>query len=173
MHCDREASGGRERREGSYGSRASRKLNGPPRQPSQPQRGSGGSTERLSINPVVETGDVVEFKGKTLLTQNVGRGWMEVGHRFPTRQTTPIPSSPGDYRTTTPICSNHSTTSPGCLPRHSHLWYGCAVWRTWRMASRPRNRRFPPGRGKRGSSLWVSRVALPRYSEVHCSERNR
>ena len=63
-----------------------------------------------------ETGDVVEFAGKTLLTPNVGRGRMEIGHRSPTRQTTPAPSSPRDYRTANPICSTNSTTSLGCAP---------------------------------------------------------
>ena len=51
---------------------------------------------------------------KTMLTWNVGRGRMEIGHRSPTGQTTPTPSSPKDYRTANPIYSNYSTTSPGC-----------------------------------------------------------
>ena len=67
-----------------------------------------------------EVGDVVELpKKKALLTPNVGRGWMKVGHRFPTMQTTqttPTPSSPRDYRTANPIYSNYRTTSPWLPP---------------------------------------------------------
>ena len=39
---------------------------------------------------------------------------MEIGLRSPTRQTTPTPSSPGDYRTANPVYSTNSTTSRGC-----------------------------------------------------------
>ena len=40
---------------------------------------------------------------------------MEIRYRFPTRQSTPKPSSPTSYRTANPTYSNNSTTSPGCL----------------------------------------------------------
>ena len=56
MRCNGEADGRRERAEGVKCSRVSRKLNGPPKQPSQPQGYSGGPSGRLSINLVGETG---------------------------------------------------------------------------------------------------------------------
>ena len=80
MRCNREANGRRERAEGVKCSRVSRKLNGPPKQPSQPQRHSGGSTERLSINLVGETGAVVALLEKLCSR----RMWEEVELRSDT-----------------------------------------------------------------------------------------
>ena len=38
---------------------------------------------------------------------------MEIAHKLTTKQTTPIPSSPRDYRIADPICSNYLTLSLG------------------------------------------------------------
>ena len=87
MRCNGEANGRRERAEGVECSRVSRQLSGPPKQPSQPQRHSGGSTERLSINLVGETGDVVELLEKLCSH----RMFKEVGWRS---DLDPLPGKP-------------------------------------------------------------------------------